>query len=316
VKEKNRNRALKTGFRTGDDNMRKRLQKLFAGVGMMFALFIGGGIVADAANYADLFDASYYAEKNPDVVAAFGTDANVLYSHYVNNGIHEGRNAGPLFDVKKYRENNSDLEGLYADNWAAYVNQYLTEGLKEGRIGYGEEFDAASYANRYSDLRNVYGYDVKRLYTHYITCGKKEGRNASWETTDAEKKEENKKPVLNGHLVSRKANQLFKITNEERRLWGVRNLTWDNSLAALAETRAMELPIRYDHVRPNGDSIYEYHVDEENISMWYDDAEDVHYAFMKDWRDANIIIDPDLRKVGIACYEVGGVYYWCELFRE
>ncbi len=263
-----------------------------------------------------LFDASYYAEKNPDVVAAFGTDANVLYSHYVNNGIHEGRNAGPLFDVKKYRENNSDLEGLYADNWAAYVNQYLTEGLKEGRIGYGEEFDAASYANRYSDLRNVYGYDVKRLYTHYITCGKKEGRNASWETTDAEKKEENKKPVLNGHLVSRKANQLFKITNEERRLWGVRNLTWDNSLAALAETRAMELPIRYDHVRPNGDSIYEYHVDEENISMWYDDAEDVHYAFMKDWRDANIIIDPDLRKVGIACYEVGGVYYWCELFRE
>ena len=178
--------------------MRKRLQKLFAGVGMMFALFIGGGIVADAANYADLFDASYYAEKNPDVVAAFGTDANVLYSHYVNNGIHEGRNAGPLFDVKKYRENNSDLEGLYADNWAAYVNQYLTEGLKEGRIGYGEEFDAASYANRYSDLRNVYGYDVKRLYTHYITCGKKEGRNASWETTDAEKKEENKKPRASG----------------------------------------------------------------------------------------------------------------------
>ena len=296
--------------------MRKRLQKLFAGVGMMFALFIGGGIVADAANYADLFDASYYAEKNPDVVAAFGTDANVLYSHYVNNGIHEGRNAGPLFDVKKYRENNSDLEGLYADTWEAYVNQYLTEGLKEGLICYCEEFVAASYANRYSDLRNVYGYDVKRLYTHYITCGKKEGRNASWETTDAEKKEENKKPVLNGHLVSRKANQLFKITNEERRLWGVRNLTWDNSLAALAETRAMELPIRYDHVRPNGDSIYEYHVDEENISMWYDDAEDVHYAFMKDWRDANIIIDPDLRKVGIACYEVGGVYYWCELFRE
>lgn len=296
--------------------MRKRLQKLFAGVGMMFVMFAGGSMAVHAANYADLFDAAYYAEKNPDVVAAYGTDPNILYAHYVNNGINEGRNAGPLFDVKKYRENNRDLEGQYADNWAAYVNQYLTDGLKEGRIGYGEDFDAASYANRYSDLRNVYGYDLKGLYTHYITCGKKEGRNASWESTEEEKKAEDKKPVLNGHLVSRKATQLFKITNEERRLWGARNLTWDNSLAALAEARVKELPIRYDHIRPNGDSVYEYHVDEENISMWYDDAEDVHYAFMKDWTTANNIIDPDLRKVGIACYEVGGVYYWCELFRE
>lgn len=296
--------------------MRKRLQKLFAGIGMMFVMFAGGSMAVHAANYADLFDAAYYAEKNPDVVAAHGTDPNILYAHYVNNGINEGRNAGPLFDVKKYRENNQDLEGQYADNWAAYVNQYLTDGLKEGRIGYGEDFDAASYANRYSDLRNVYGYDLKSLYTHYITCGKKEGRNASWESTEEEQKAENKKPVLNGHLVSRKATQLFKITNEERRLWGAGNLTWDNSLAALAEARVKELPIRYDHIRPNGDSVYEYHVDEENISMWYDDAEDVHYAFMKDWTTANNIIDPDLRKVGIACYEVGGVYYWCELFRE
>lgn len=296
--------------------MRRGLQRLFAGAGMMFALFIGCGTAASAVNYADLFDAAYYAEKNPDVVEAYGNDPNVLYAHYVNNGINEGRNAGPLFDVKKYREHNSDLEGLYGDNWAAYVNQYLTEGLKEGRIGYGEDFDAASYADRYSDLKNVYGYNVKALYTHYITRGKKEGRNASYESTEEEKKEESKKPVLNGHQVTRKANRLFTITNEERRAWGLRNFTWDNSLAALAETRVMELPIRFDHVRPNGDSIYEYRVDAENIAMWYDDSEDVHNAFMEYWTDANNIIDPDLRKIGIACYEVGGVYYWCELFRE
>lgn len=296
--------------------MRKRLRKLFAGVGMMFVLFAGGSMAVHAANYADLFDAAYYAKRYPDVVAAVGSNPDALYNHYVNNGINEGRIAGPVFDVHKYRENNSDLEGIYADNWAAYVNQYLTEGLKEGRVGYGEEFDAASYANRYSDLKNVYGYNLKGLYTHYITCGKKEGRNASWEATEAEKAKSSGKPVLNGHQISRKANQLFTITNEERRLWGAKNLVWDDSLAALAETRAMELSIKFDHVRPNGDSIYEYRVDEENISMWYDDAEEVHDAFMNNWRDANIIIDPGLRRVGIACYEVGGVHYWCELFRE
>lgn len=296
--------------------MRRELRKFIAGVCMAFAMFIGCNMAVSAASLGDLFDAAYYAKKYPDVVAVYGTDANALYSHYVNHGIYEGRNAGPLFDVKKYRENNRDLEGIYGDNFAAYVNQYLSEGLKDGRIGYGEEFDAVSYANRYPDLKSVYGYDLRGLYAHYVTCGKREGRDATCSSSDEAKKEESAKPVLNGHLVSRKASRLFTITNEERRAWGVRNIAWDSSLAALAETRVQELPIRFDHVRPNGDSIYEYRVDEENLSMWYDDAEDVHNAWMKDWAAANNIIDPDLRRIGIACYEVGGVYYWCELFRE
>lgn len=296
--------------------MKQVLQKFIASMGMAFALFIGCGMAVNAATYADIFDAAYYAEKYPDVVEAYGTDPNVLYAHYVNCGINEGRIPGKVFDVKKYRENNNDLEGLYGDNWAAYVNQYLTEGLAEGRVGYGEEFDAASYANRYSDLKNVYGYNLAALYNHYLTRGKKEGRNASYEATDEEKKDSDQKPVLAGHLITRKANRLFTYTNEERRAWGLRNLTWDNSLAKLAETRVTELPIRFDHIRPNGDSIYEYRVDAENITMWFDDPEDAHNAFMEYWTDANNIIDPDLRKVGIACYEVGGVYYWCELFRE
>lgn len=38
-----------------------------------------------------IFDAEYYAENNPDVVAVFGTDKNALYSHYVNFGRAEGR---------------------------------------------------------------------------------------------------------------------------------------------------------------------------------------------------------------------------------
>lgn len=37
------------------------------------------------------FDASYYAATYPDVVAAFGTDANALYQHYKTFGIKEGR---------------------------------------------------------------------------------------------------------------------------------------------------------------------------------------------------------------------------------
>ena len=37
------------------------------------------------------FDAEYYASAYPDVVAALGTDAEVLYKHYLEYGIKEGR---------------------------------------------------------------------------------------------------------------------------------------------------------------------------------------------------------------------------------
>lgn len=38
-----------------------------------------------------IFDAEYYAQNNPDVVAVYGTDKELLYSHYVNSGRTEGR---------------------------------------------------------------------------------------------------------------------------------------------------------------------------------------------------------------------------------
>ena len=294
--------------------------KFTAGMGMAAILFLGWGFHADAATYTDLFDADYYAKKNPDVVEVYGNDPNILFSHYMNLGIHEGRNAGPLFDVKAYRRNNSDLEGLYADNWAAYVNHYLSEGLYEGRIGYGEAFDAAAYVSRYSDLKNVFGYDLVKLYTHYLKHGIKEGRNASFEFTDKEKAAQSnqKTPLqsLSGHSVPRKARRLFEIVNEERTAWGIQKIAWDNTLAELAETRAMELSLKFDHIRPNGTSVYEYMVDEEIISMWYRDEEKVHNALMNDPGTGYTIIDSSLTKIGIACYEVGGIYYWCELFKE
>lgn len=40
-----------------------------------------------------VFDAQYYAQNNPDVVAVFGTDVEMLYQHYLNYGKQEGRRA-------------------------------------------------------------------------------------------------------------------------------------------------------------------------------------------------------------------------------
>lgn len=63
----------------------------------------GSGATVHAApvRMADgtVFDAEYYAQNNPDVVAVLGADADVLYQHYQNYGKAEGR--------KGYDENST-----------------------------------------------------------------------------------------------------------------------------------------------------------------------------------------------------------------
>ncbi len=53
------------------------------------AASVGGGVrtMPDGGK----FDPAYYAATYPDIKAALGTDANVLYAHYVNCGKAEGR---------------------------------------------------------------------------------------------------------------------------------------------------------------------------------------------------------------------------------
>ena len=61
------------------------------------ALLVGSGLTVSAApqkmSDGTLFDAEYYAQQNPDVVAAMGKDVQTLYRHYLNYGKAEGRKA-------------------------------------------------------------------------------------------------------------------------------------------------------------------------------------------------------------------------------
>lgn len=145
------------------------------------SLILGSTISVSAADVKDIFDATYYAEQNPDVVAAVGNDADALYKHYVSYGMKEGRACGVLFDLNIYRKTYPDLEKAFGDDLAAYVNHYLNYGITEGRDG-GGVFDAVTYANRYADVKEEYGYDIKKLYTHYQVFGIKENRDSLSQT--------------------------------------------------------------------------------------------------------------------------------------
>jgi len=88
----------------------------------------------DIKKYAMVFDSQYYFDNNPDVAAVYGNDYNKLLSHYINNGISEGRNGTAAFNAKAYRENNADLDQAYGDNWASYHEHYALLGVNENRV--------------------------------------------------------------------------------------------------------------------------------------------------------------------------------------
>lgn len=56
----------------------------------------------------DTFDAVFYAEHNPDVVAAFGDSPEALYKHYIDYGMAEGRAASENADIIPESEDNAN----------------------------------------------------------------------------------------------------------------------------------------------------------------------------------------------------------------
>ncbi|MCD8038683.1 MAG: hypothetical protein LUE96_06305 [Lachnospiraceae bacterium] len=122
----------------------KRLLISTAAATMLFS----SAITANAAQ-EDLFDAEYYAETYPDVVAVFGDDADTLLQQYLNSGITEGRSASAYFNALAYKTANTDLAAAFGDDWDAYADHYIEYGVAEGRYAGGtraitdEEYAAA-----------------------------------------------------------------------------------------------------------------------------------------------------------------------------
>lgn len=74
--------------------MKKKTRNLVAIIMLAFILVgITGGIAMLQHSFAapGQFDPVYYAQTYPDVAAALGTDATVLYNHYISFGQKEGR---------------------------------------------------------------------------------------------------------------------------------------------------------------------------------------------------------------------------------
>ena len=81
-----------------------------------------------------VFNASYYSSKYADLKAAFGTDANKLYQHYLDYGAKEGRQASAIFDVRTYLNSNADLKAAFGSDYKAAIKHFASNGINEQRI--------------------------------------------------------------------------------------------------------------------------------------------------------------------------------------
>lgn len=123
-----------------------------------------------------MFDAEYYAENNPDVKAAFGTDENLLYQHYVMFGKAEGRlAASPNADISSAAALAASDELI--TNRILSLKEFFPEGTLCTNAGYkynnypvwpSTGAGCAAFGMQVSDL--IYGHSAKVTYDRTISA--------------------------------------------------------------------------------------------------------------------------------------------------
>lgn len=93
------------------------------------------GFIDNGLDYSLVFNPDYYVSCYVDLKIAFGSDSAKLFSHFVSDGMREGRVAISTFNVHLYRARYADLQIAFGADLKKYYQHYITDGKREGRIG-------------------------------------------------------------------------------------------------------------------------------------------------------------------------------------
>lgn len=132
--------------------MKKRSILMFAVASVLLAKGMTVCAAPERMPDGTIFDADYYAEANPDVLAALGNDTATLYQHYVRFGNMEGRSATNPADAEEVARMQSDFRqvtisfagdctlggykgqggsNMFRDYYAQYGNDYFFQNVRE-----------------------------------------------------------------------------------------------------------------------------------------------------------------------------------------
>ena len=125
------------------------------------------------------------------------------------------------------------------------------------------------------------------------------------------------------HVESTLASQIVAICNEFRVAEGLEPLTEDPELDALAQIRAEEIVVYFEHERPDGSDCFTVMKDYkctlcgENIAAGQGNPKEVVDAWMDSEGHRANIMNKDFKRIGIG-YSAGGEFgaYWAQLFAD
>ena len=267
--------------------MKKLLVSLAAFLTVVFGLGVFN-VSAAPVKMADgqYFDAQYYAQNNPDVVAAFGTDVNWLYLHYTVCGKTEGR---------------LPYDPSFGGNTSA------------------DSFNAAYYAARYPDVAAVFGNDPTILKMHYDLCGKAEGRFPNAEAELATMPGPMPVYIVTDSSVEQ---QVLNLVNAERAKYGLAPLSWDPvNLGPGAALRAQEISVYFSHTRPDGTSCFTAITNPgmvgENIAAGQRSPQEVLNTWMNSSGHRANILQSRYTRLGVGYFYDPSShykYYWVQMF--
>ncbi len=76
-----------------------------------------------------IFDPVYYAQCNPDVVAIYGPNPDLLFHHFMVAGMWEGRVSSPTFDLGSFVLSHPGCQEIYGNYLPRYYAAYIQECL-------------------------------------------------------------------------------------------------------------------------------------------------------------------------------------------
>ncbi len=144
----------------------------------------------EEGTYGAIFDANFYYNLNSDLASQIGRDAAALLSHFLKDGMLEGRQGSPEFVYEIYRDNYEDLRQEFGGDKKKYYMHYVTTGKADGRVAnryvaddarYGSVFDAQYYLKNNPDVSAAVCGSEDGARNHFFTFGMKEGRRGSEE---------------------------------------------------------------------------------------------------------------------------------------
>lgn len=122
---------------------------------------------------------------------------------------------------------------------------------------------------------------------------------------------------LSGSYDDSMARAVLELVNNERAANGLAPLSWNNTLANVADIRATEIVVKWSHTRPDGSKWWTAGAGTsmgENLAYGQASAEEVVAAWMNSPTHRDNILCADYSKLGVSCYFCNGTYYWTQEF--